>query len=174
MRYCPLPSVVADRTFSRRTGLVAATVTSGSTEPEVSLTVPAMAACAKTGDGMVTDTHAISAAMPAVTPEAPCGGRGRDGQLSTFPVFMSELAGEGSAALKSAGHLPPAAFTPTVRIGSPLTFPCARKPGVGFRLDFGHKTFISDLSSSLLEPVDGAHRAVGRAPRNPPVSGGYR
>src|SRR5712691_3152952 len=40
MRYWPLPSVDAERTFSMRTGLAASTVTPGSTAPEVSFTVP--------------------------------------------------------------------------------------------------------------------------------------
>src|SRR5688572_25117807 len=47
IRYCPLPSVVAVRTFSISAGLDASTVTPGSTAPDVSRTVPVMDACAK-------------------------------------------------------------------------------------------------------------------------------
>ena len=39
--YCPLVSVVTDRTFSINAGLAASTVTPGSTAPEVSLATPA-------------------------------------------------------------------------------------------------------------------------------------
>ena len=47
MRYCPVPSVIAVRVFSIRTGLATSTLTPGSTPPEASLTRPAIAACAK-------------------------------------------------------------------------------------------------------------------------------
>ena len=47
MRYWPLPSVVAVRTFSMSAGLDASTVTPGSTAPDVSRTVPVMDAWAK-------------------------------------------------------------------------------------------------------------------------------
>ena len=40
MRYCPVPSVTAVRTFSMRTGLAASTVTPGSTAPDASFTTP--------------------------------------------------------------------------------------------------------------------------------------
>jgi hypothetical protein len=43
IRYWPLPSVVAVRTFSMSAGLVASTVTPGNTAPEASLTTPAIA-----------------------------------------------------------------------------------------------------------------------------------
>src|SRR5439155_26100170 len=46
MRYCPVPSVTPERTFSINAGLDASTVTPGNTAPEVSLTVPVMLACA--------------------------------------------------------------------------------------------------------------------------------
>src|SRR5262245_4024103 len=59
MRYCPVPSVTAVRTFSIRAGLVASTVTPGSTAPEESLIVPAMTACAETTVGRRT-IHARS------------------------------------------------------------------------------------------------------------------
>ena len=42
MRYCPCPSVVAERTFSINAGLAASTVTPGSTAPVASFTVPEM------------------------------------------------------------------------------------------------------------------------------------
>ena len=51
MRYCPVPSVVALRTFSMRTGLAASTVTPGSTAPDASRTTPAMVACADAVEG---------------------------------------------------------------------------------------------------------------------------
>src|SRR4029078_12519129 len=46
MRYWPVPSLTAVRTFSISAGLLASTVTPGSMAPEVSLTVPAITACA--------------------------------------------------------------------------------------------------------------------------------
>src|SRR6185503_5705874 len=46
MRYRPLPSVTAVRTFSVSAGLAASTVTPGNTAPVVSLTSPARMACA--------------------------------------------------------------------------------------------------------------------------------
>ena len=51
IRYWPEPSVIAERTFSMRTGLAASTVTPGSTAPDASFTTPAMDACAYTTDG---------------------------------------------------------------------------------------------------------------------------
>src|SRR5437762_7396819 len=42
MRYSPSSSVRTERTFSMRAGLVASTVTPGSTAPDVSLRTPAM------------------------------------------------------------------------------------------------------------------------------------
>ena len=47
MRYWPLPSVTAVRTFSMSAGLAASTVTPGSTPPEASRTVPVSDAWAK-------------------------------------------------------------------------------------------------------------------------------
>ena len=46
MRYWPVPSLTAARTFSMSAGLLASTVTPGRMAPDVSLTVPAMTACA--------------------------------------------------------------------------------------------------------------------------------
>ena len=51
MRYWPVPSDVALRTFSMRTGLAASTVTPGSTAPDASRTTPAMVACADAVEG---------------------------------------------------------------------------------------------------------------------------
>src|SRR6185369_17293345 len=48
--YWPLPSVTTVRTFSMSAGLAASTVTPGSTAPDVSLTTPAMDACAYADD----------------------------------------------------------------------------------------------------------------------------
>src|SRR6266852_6169824 len=42
IRYCPAPSLAADRTFSINAGLAASTVTPGITAPVASLTVPAI------------------------------------------------------------------------------------------------------------------------------------
>src|SRR5688572_32054695 len=55
MRYRPLLSVTAVRTFSIRAGLAASTVTPGSTAPEVSRTSPATVACAHAAAGSITD-----------------------------------------------------------------------------------------------------------------------
>ena len=46
MRYCPEPSLTADRVFSISAGLEASTVTPGSTAPDVSRTKPAIDAWA--------------------------------------------------------------------------------------------------------------------------------
>src|SRR5215471_9551861 len=46
MRYCPLPSVIAVRTFSISAGLEASTVTPGRTASDASRTTPASVACA--------------------------------------------------------------------------------------------------------------------------------
>ena len=46
-----MPSVTAVRTFSISAGLAASTLTPGSTAPDVSLTDPAMTACASAADG---------------------------------------------------------------------------------------------------------------------------
>src|SRR5262252_2709404 len=52
MRYWPLPSVIAVRTFSIRAGLEASTVTPGSTASEASRTTPARVACANAIAGL--------------------------------------------------------------------------------------------------------------------------
>src|SRR5678816_2605546 len=65
MRYCPLPSVSAVRTFSISAGLDASTVTPGSTAPDPSLTVPLIDACAKTAVGR----QSIASTTTAHTPE---------------------------------------------------------------------------------------------------------
>ena len=54
MRYCPPPSVTTVRTFSMSTGLLASTVTPGSTAPDVSFTVPVIVACANAMVGTST------------------------------------------------------------------------------------------------------------------------
>ena len=55
MRYWPVPSVTAERTFSISAGLVASTVTPGSTAPEASFTSPAITACADARLGQRTN-----------------------------------------------------------------------------------------------------------------------
>src|SRR5688572_26957577 len=56
IRYWPLPSVVAVRTFSIRAGLEASTVTPGSTPPDESRTVPVTDACANATEGRARNT----------------------------------------------------------------------------------------------------------------------
>src|SRR6185503_19620037 len=51
MRYWPLPSVTTERAFSISAGLLASTVTPGSTAPDGSLTTPVIDACANTAEG---------------------------------------------------------------------------------------------------------------------------
>jgi hypothetical protein len=69
MRYCPLPSLMVVRTFSISAGLLASTVTPGSTAPEVSLTEPAMTAWARATVG----TRMINATIASVfTPKRIC------------------------------------------------------------------------------------------------------
>src|SRR3954453_9345863 len=58
--YWPLPSVATERAFSISAALAASTVTPGSTAPDVSLTVPAIVACAYADAGShtrLTSTH---------------------------------------------------------------------------------------------------------------------
>ena len=62
MRYCPSPSVIADRTFSISTLLAASTVTPGRTAPLESLTVPAIALWAHTDGAEATSTPNTNAA----------------------------------------------------------------------------------------------------------------
>src|SRR5678815_1977108 len=57
MRYWPVASVKTDRTLSIRAGLAASTRTPGRTPPELSLTTPVIAACAKTVDGKSSETR---------------------------------------------------------------------------------------------------------------------
>src|SRR5262245_19674744 len=54
MRYCPLPSVVAERTFSINAGLDASIVTPGRIAPEASRTTPVIDACASARSGSRT------------------------------------------------------------------------------------------------------------------------
>src|SRR6187402_1442015 len=61
----PLPSVIADFTFSIRASLAASTVTPGSTAPEVSFTTPVIALCARATVGANTST--ASAATTKLT-----------------------------------------------------------------------------------------------------------
>ena len=82
MRYCPVPSLTADRTFSMSAGLVASTVTPGSTAPDESFTVPAMTACAEVTVGMRT-THAKSVRILTI---------GRIFHL-TFRCFLDSVRG---------------------------------------------------------------------------------
>src|SRR5688572_4028318 len=59
MRYTPPESLTTERTFSMRAGLVASTVTPGSTAPDESLTTPLIDACARASDG-TRATHTIA------------------------------------------------------------------------------------------------------------------
>jgi len=52
IRYCPVPSVTADRVFSMSTELDASTVTPGSTAPDTSFTAPVIDDCACATAGM--------------------------------------------------------------------------------------------------------------------------
>src|SRR5262245_1534249 len=64
MLYWPLPSVVADRTFSIRAGLDASTVTPGNTAPDESRTVPVRDACANTQVGATRNNATTNQATP--------------------------------------------------------------------------------------------------------------
>src|SRR6185503_2307872 len=65
--YWPLPSVTTDRVFSISTSLPASTVTPGNTAPDVSLTTPTIALCAKLDAGKnATTPAATSAITPAL------------------------------------------------------------------------------------------------------------
>jgi hypothetical protein len=70
MRYTPLLSVTAVRTFSMRSGLEASTVTPGRTAPDGSRTTPVRATWAKLRDG--TKRH--RAAMVHAALSLPMGG----------------------------------------------------------------------------------------------------
>src|SRR6266545_1672849 len=52
IRYCPVPSVTTERAFSISAGLLASTVTPGSTAPDGSLTTPVIEAWAKAAEGI--------------------------------------------------------------------------------------------------------------------------
>jgi hypothetical protein len=54
--YCPVPSVTAVRVFSISAGLATSTVAPGRTAPDASLTIPAIALCARAMPG-TTSTH---------------------------------------------------------------------------------------------------------------------
>src|SRR5713226_1297842 len=67
--YSPAASVTAVRSRSIRTGLLASTVTPGSTAPVVSLTEPAIALCAETDTGTSNaTTNAKHAPLSAFDP----------------------------------------------------------------------------------------------------------
>src|ERR1051325_1557173 len=57
MRYWPVASVTTDRALSIKAGLAASTRTPGRTPPELSLTTPVIAACARTVDGKSRETR---------------------------------------------------------------------------------------------------------------------
>src|SRR5262245_17336991 len=59
MRYCPVSSVTAVRTFSMSAGLAASTVTPGSTPPDASRTVPVRDAWAKTLAGRISTATTV-------------------------------------------------------------------------------------------------------------------
>ena len=59
MRYWPVPSVTAVRTFSMSAGLAASTVTPGSTPPDASRTVPVREAWANTDAGSSRTTRSV-------------------------------------------------------------------------------------------------------------------
>src|SRR5437764_13088236 len=60
MRYCPEPSVTAERVFSMRTGLDTSTVTPGRTAPDVSLTTPVIDASTPCAEAIVGIRAAIA------------------------------------------------------------------------------------------------------------------
>ena len=74
MRYWPVGSVVATRTFSMRTLLVASTVTPGRTAPDGSLTVPVIEAWAKANVGSKANQVNRETRMPIAAIAAPLGG----------------------------------------------------------------------------------------------------
>src|SRR5215831_20128965 len=73
MRYCPLPSVIAVRTFSIRAGLEASTVTPGSTASDASRTTPARVACANAIAGLRNRNPTTVAADSLLICGASCG-----------------------------------------------------------------------------------------------------
>src|SRR5436190_18882921 len=89
MRYWPLPSVTAVRTFSISTGLAASTVTPGRTAPDASFTTPAIDACAKADSGRARTIDRTSRIRRDVrmqkTPLA--GPTGRLNEVPRSPVF---------------------------------------------------------------------------------------
>ncbi len=90
IRYCPVASVVAVRTFSIRTSLLAATVTPGRTAPDGSLTVPVIEAWAKTVVGRKTNAVSRTTRVPlSPIADPPCG----DGRLRTDIAILDAYAG---------------------------------------------------------------------------------
>src|SRR5437773_9059487 len=83
--YVPLASVVAERTFSIKAGLLASTVTPGNTAPVASFTVPANAlcACAVAGSASHASTTTKTIAIRL---------------LATIPVLLSHAATDAGCA----------------------------------------------------------------------------
>ena len=66
MRYWPVPSVTADRTFSISAWLEASTVTPGRTPPDESFTVPVIDPCADAPTGMPTPTRSTTTSIESL------------------------------------------------------------------------------------------------------------
>src|SRR4051812_1823442 len=75
MRYWPVASVTAVRTFSISALLLASTVTPGITAPEESLTTPVIEACASAAAGRRNRTAKVNDAYADLRMVAPCRGR---------------------------------------------------------------------------------------------------
>src|SRR6266480_2650934 len=96
MRYCPLPSVTAARTFSISTGLAASTVTPGRTAPELSLTTPviddwAYAAAGTIASPATTSNTRLNLLMP--TPCSPSDVRHQTVSQATAALARNIEAG---------------------------------------------------------------------------------
>ncbi len=123
-RYCPVASVVTDRTFSIRAGLAASTITPGSTAPDTSLTTPVIAACARAtaGNRSKTDRRATDRMTTLEFIPRSFQDAGRRHRLSSRPRHRERVS-ELEAVTFGTGHcrdLPPLLLA-TRRVGGCAT-----------------------------------------------------
>src|SRR5262245_50241192 len=144
MRYCPLPSVVAERVFSISAGLLASTLTSGRTAPELSLTVPAIAAWAKTVRGAAIHRHTTRAATGIIARVVRARATRHDSQSTLLETMRNPPSQRGPNGRTS--YIRPCVRNDTeaCQIWQSNTFMGESILEVRFWLDFSHKTFTNN------------------------------
>jgi hypothetical protein len=100
MRYRPVESLVADRTFSISTGLVASTLTPGSTAPDASLTTPDSVAWANPIAGKITNAARaiVTRASPRMQSPSP---QANSCQITGEVILETTFAGVNTSALEA-------------------------------------------------------------------------